>query len=1492
MDKTMDRFLNSLGLDSAEGFEDLDFLKINKEADDSWVFVIEKKEPWDYVPLQNFINGLANIKYSYQLFFKYQNEPTIDEAIKLFYEWYASIYHASCAFKVDKSFDGMIEFVFMSQMEEDNYRSILSDFKSFLSFINYDFPVFTRLSPLESEAPSQIESKAINEDISAVDEEEKLEIAIDNDESVFPSDDEEPLEDKFTSIHKLIAEEHEAEQAESEKILLEEAKENKKRMEEDRRHARSFHRGDYRVMNIGDFDSNSQNVDFSAHIFSIETRQIRSGKMMAMIGVNDSFGKAIYVRCFENKALLPLDKIMGLKKGDNVRIRGAVDIDKFDSSLYVMGHFIDLLPPEEPRVDNALTKRVELHLHTKLSAMDGVSTIDDYCKVAHDMGHTAISITDHGCVQGFPDAQKAAKKYGLKMLYGAELYMIDTKLDYIMNPAPIELTAATYVVFDFETTGLSPRYDRAIEFGAVKVEKGMLTKRIDILINPGSEHSLSDKISKITNIKNADLIGKPTFKEVALKILDFIGDAILVSHNAQFDISFLNSELERINKPKITNPVIDTLPLSRYLFPDARAHRLGALASRLEVDYDTVRAHRADYDAEVLNNVWQAMIAKLTANNRSLSHEDLVHLETKPELYKHLRPVHVIALAKDEIGMKDLFKLISLSNIEFLAEVPKIPREVLMQYREHLLLGSACFNGEVFDMSRTRNEEDLKKAVSFYDYIEIQPPENYSYLIHMGELASKNDLFTYLHDIIKVAKEMGKMVVATGDCHYANPSDKIYRDVYIMAKGVGGVNHPLAPYDRERIPPFENPNQHYRSTEEMLTEFQADNFISEEEAIQYVVTNSNLIANSIKSLKPIKDKLYTPTIEHSEEMLKDICYKTAHEWYGDPLPEIVATRLSAELNGIISNGYSVIYYIAHKIIKKANDDGFMVGSRGSVGSSFVATMAHITEVNPLPPHYRCPHCQHSEFDPPEAKGVFSGYDLPEKNCPICGTKMISDGQNIPFATFLGFNADKVPDIDLNFPGDYQAQAHEYTKELLGAENVFKAGTIETVAEKTAFGYVRGFFERIGRDLSLVPKAEIAFLAAGCQDVKRTTGQHPGGIVVIPKEYEVYDFTPIQYPADNMDASWKTTHFDFHSIHDNVLKLDLLGHVDPMALKMMGDLTGINPIDIPMNDPKTLSIFSSPAALNLHSNYLQVTNGALAIPEFGTNFVRGLLDATKPKTFADLLIISGLSHGTDVWAGNAEKLIADGICDLRGVIGCRDDIMMYLSSMGVEPLLAFKIMEDVRKGRKVSAEYEKVMKEHNVPQYYIDSCNKIKYMFPKAHATAYVMMAIRVGWYKVYRPLEFYATFFTVRSKQYDLQAMIDGERAIIARLQEFQERKAGKGEPLSPKEGEIEKTLTIALEMVERGYRCENISLYDSLATAFKVNHEHKSIIPPFITVDGLGEAAAETVISERVKKPFLSIEDLVSRTKLNSQNIERLKELGVLNELPESNQINLFDFC
>ena len=1486
MNDKMISFLRHMNIENIDDF-DIDFEMVgrNRFKREQIDMVIVKKTPWKYHLLREFQDGLNTLTYPYMLRFSYLVRPNINDLVKLFEDWYQTIYRIPHNLELEEVNESCLKVTYANEAEKAQYELAIKDFRDFLDFLNYEFVILEEVKPDEGPEISKSEMRKIVKQA-----EIKAESSIEEESAARQINDR-------SEVEEMIAKEKAELNEETEDQMMKMMRQNAREMAKDRERARLNKRGNYEPVDIiNNIVKTSDHVDFTAKVFSVEVNEYGDRKKL-LIGLFDEDGGAIYANAYQNASINDSVVAEMQKWGTNVRIRGAAYWDEFNKSMAVKAHFIDLLPPDEIAKDTSEKKRVELHLHSNMSTMDGITHMADYANYAKAMGHTAMAITDHAVVQGYPDAQAAGKKAGIKMLYGVEFYMVDDQLKHIKNPAPIPLTRASYVVLDLETTGLSSAYDRIIEFGAVRVEHGIVTEEFDILINP--ECPLPKKIVEITNITDKMLENQPTIKEALPKIVSFIGDAILVTHNAEFDFSFLQEALKNNGMEQLKNPVIDTLSLSRYLFPESRYHNLGSLCRNMEVKYNEDDAHRANYDARVLNDVWQPMIALLAKQKRDITHADLGNLETTFATIKHVRPVHIIALAKNKEGLKALYKLVSYSHVNYLAEVPKIPRREIEKLRDNLIIGSACFNGEVFRTACNYNNDVLKKVMSFYDYIEIQPLENYSYLVNMGEM-SEEQLLIYLKDIVKCAEEIGKPVCATGDVHYLTRKHKIFRDVYISAKGIGGVPHPLNPYARSRVPAFENPDQHYRSTDEML---ECMSFLGEEKAYEVTVTNTNLIADMIEPILPVpNDKLYTPTIENCDNILRDMCLRKAHELYGDPLPEFIKERLEKELNGIISNGYSVIYYIAHLIIKKANDDGYIVGSRGSVGSSLVATMSGVTEVNPLPPHYRCPKCKHLEWTKESMSEYRSGYDLPNKKCPICGEEMVHDGQDIPFETFLGFNAEKVPDIDLNFPGDYQARAHEYTKVLLGENNVFRAGTIETVADKTAFGFVRGYFERkfmaqgmneedAKRGVNNIPKAKVHYLASGCVDVKRTTGQHPGGIVVIPTDHDVYDFTPVQYPADDMDSNWKTTHFDFHSIHDTILKLDLLGHVDPMALKMMSDLTGVKITDIPMNDKKVLSLFSSAKALGMDHDYTNAKTGALLLPEFNTEFVRGVLEETNPKTFSDLVIISGLTHGTGVWQGNADDLIKNKGIKLQEVIGCRDDIMTYLIGKEIPSNIAFMIMEDVRKGRGLKEEYLEIMKAKKVPDFYIESCNKIKYMFPKGHAVAYVTMAVRVGYFKIYYPLEFYATFFTVRAKQYDIQTMIKGKDAIISKIEELRTRQRVSNEKLSPKEQEQLKTLINALEMVQRGYKFSNIDLYRSDATKFVVDYENKALIPPFITIDGLGENNAITVIEAREEGEFFSKEDLLRRTKLTTTNVQDLADMGVLDSLSESDQLSLFDF-
>lgn len=1237
----------------------------------------------------------------------------------------------------------------------------------------------------------------------------------------------------------------------------------------------------YDEVKICELRADDQNVSISGRVFKIEETPIRSGKSIFVYYVTDDTD-SICVKIFEN-ARFKKEDLLKIKEGTYVNFKGNVSYDRFSNDEVFNPNNFEILetPKEKIRVDSEPTKRVELHLHTIMSSMDGTNTITDYCKQASKWGHKAIAVTDHGCIQAFPEAQAAEAKTNVKIIYGTEAYMVEDHFQCVFNPIDLELEKASFVVLDFETTGLSNKYDDIIEFGGVKLEQGMVTGSFQTFINP--KKKLSAFTTNLTGITDRDVMNAPTLEQALFKIKNFIGDSVIVAHNAEFDIGMLNASLIKIGQSPLKNPVIDTLSLSRTIYPDLRRYTLGYICNQLNVEYNEDEAHRADYDAEVTSQAFMHMIHTLDSKFKVTNIKDIDSIP-QPNTIRMARPKHVTIYAKNQVGFKNLFKLISYSNVEYIADVPRLPRSIIESHREGLILGSACLNGEIFDLMGRESDEKVKETMAFYDFIEVQPLPNYSWLVDTQRSESMETVKRTVLDVIRNAEEINKMVVATGDVHYLNPEDKIYRDVYINADAVGSKKHPLFDYKR-RVK--ENPDQYFRTTDEMLKEF---SFLGEEKAYEIVVTNSNIIADMTEHLKPIQDKLNTPRIEGVEDMLTNMVYENAHKLYGKELPEIVEARIEKELKSIIGNGYAVIYYIAEELVKKSNSDGFLVGSRGSVGSSFVATMSGITEVNPLKPHYLCtnPNCCYSDFS--LSKDILSGFDLEDKPCPKCGSIMKGNGHNIPFETFLGFKGDKVPDIDLNFSGEYQPRAHEFTRTLLGEKNVFRAGTISTVQEKTAIGYTRKFFEDNGR-INSVRQAEIKRIAKGCEGVKRTTGQHAGGIIVIPDYMDVYDVTPLQFPADDPDKSWMTSHFDFHAIHDEILKLDILGHVDPTAIRMLQDLTGIDPKTIPFNDEKVLSLFSSPNVLSTNdhpvdANIVLNPTGTAGIPEFGTDFTKKMVDEAHPGKFSELVQISGLSHGTDVWTGNAQELIKSGICDISTVIGCRDDIMAYLMKMDVEPSAAFKIMESVRKGKGLTEDMKATMKAHNVPDWYMDSCLKIKYMFPKAHAAAYVMMALRIAWFKVYYPLEYYATFFSTRCDAFDIHTLLGGYETIRDKILEIRDKKSKHDPSLKKKDEDLIDLFDVALEMTARGFTFSNISMEKSHSKNFIVDHETNSLIPPFICIDGLGESVGDSIMEARKNGPFLSKEEILKRTQLSQTCFNILDSLGVFKGLNEENQL------
>ncbi|MGY3765353.1 PolC-type DNA polymerase III [Vagococcus vulneris] len=1211
---------------------------------------------------------------------------------------------------------------------------------------------------------------------------------------------------------------------------------------------------------MGNIFEEERRVTIEGFVFDKEVRDLRSGRKILIIKMTD-YTSSFSVKKFSNndKDVAVFDAI---KKGSWLRVRGSIQEDTFMRDLVM--NCQDLLEVKHAiRKDTAPDgqKRAELHLHTNMSTMDATNSATDLVTQAGKWGMHAIAITDHGGAQSFPDAYHAGQANGIKVIYGVEANIVDDGVPIAYNPKHIHLNDATYVVFDVETTGLSAVYDTIIELSAVKMHKGNIIDTFEQFIDPG--HPLSQTTINLTGITDDMVRGSKSEKEVLELFKIFSDDCILVAHNASFDMGFLNTSYEKYQMPEAPNPVIDTLELSRLLHPNMKSHRLNTLSKKYNINLE--QHHRAIYDSEATGHLCWIFLKKAHEDFGVEYHDELNQHIGEGDAYKRARPFHAVILSKTQAGLKNLFKLISKSNVNYFYRVPRIPRSLLNQYREGLLVGSACSNGEIFEAMMQKGVEEAKKRAKFYDYIEVMPKPVYAPLIEAELVKNENDMEDIIKNLVMIGDELEIPVVATGNVHYLNEEDAIYRKILINS--MGGAN-PLNRYSLPKV--------HFRTTNEMLDEF---SFLGEAKAKEIVVTNSQSIADICEEVVPVKQDLYTPKIEGSEDEITNLSYTEAHRLYGEELPDIVAKRIEKELKSINGNGFSVIYLISQKLVHKSLQDGYLVGSRGSVGSSLVATMTGITEVNPLPPHYRCPKCCYSEFFEDGSYG--SGFDLPEKTCPNCGERLAKDGHDIPFETFLGFHGDKVPDIDLNFSGDYQPQAHNYTKVLFGEDYVFRAGTIGTVADKTAYGFVKGY----ERDHNLTLRgAEIDRLAKGSTGVKRTTGQHPGGIIVIPDYMDVYDFTPIQYPADDQNSEWKTTHFDFHSIHDNVLKLDILGHDDPTVIRMLQDLSGIDPKTIPTDDPEVMRIFAGPEVLGVTEKEIYSRTGTLGIPEFGTKFVRGMLEQTKPTTFAELLQISGLSHGTDVWLGNAEELIRQGETTLAEVIGCRDDIMVYLMHAGLEDGMAFKIMESVRKGKGIPDDWQTEMRSNNVPEWYIDSCLKIKYMFPKAHAAAYVLMALRVAYFKVHFPILYYAAYFSVRADDFDIVAMSQGKEAVKLRMKEIMD----KGMDASTKEKNLLTVLELANEMIERGYEFQMIDLYKSDAENFVI--EGNTLIAPFRSVPSLGMNVAKQIMVAREEQEFLSKEDLSNRGKVSKTIIEYMTENGVLEDLPDENQLSLFD--
>lgn len=1192
-------------------------------------------------------------------------------------------------------------------------------------------------------------------------------------------------------------------------------------------------------------------------IFDINIKELKSGRHIVELKVTD-YTDSLVLKMFTRKNKDDLNHFKALSVGKWVRAQGRIEEDTFVRDLVMMMSDIEEIK-KTPKQDKAEEKRVEFHLHSSMSQMDGIPNISAYVNQAAAWGHKAIAVTDHNVVQAFPDAHSAAEKNGIKMIYGMEGMLVDDGVPIAYKPTDRNLKDATYVVFDVETTGLSNQYDQIIELAAVKVKDGEIIDKFERFSNP--HEKLSETIINLTHITDDMLVDAPEIEEVLTEFKEWVGDAIFVAHNASFDMGFIDTGYERLGFGPSTNGVIDTLELSRTINTEYGKHGLNFLAKKYGVEL--TQHHRAIYDTEATAYIFIKMVQQMKELGVA-NHKDINKKLSNEDAYKRARPTHVTLIVQNQDGLKNLFKIVSASLVKYYYRTPRIPRSLLNEYREGILVGTACDEGELFTAVMQRDQSEVEKIAKYYDFIEVQPPKLYQDLIDRELIRDTETLYEIYDRILKAGESTGIPVIATGNAHYLFEHDAIARKILIASQ-------PGNPLNRSTLP-----EAHFRTTDEMLDEF---HFLGEDKAYDIVVKNTNELADRIEKVIPIKDQLFTPRMEGANEEIRELSYTNAKKLYGDDLPQIVIDRLEKELDSIIGNGFSVIYLISQRLVKKSLDDGYLVGSRGSVGSSFVATMTEITEVNPLPPHYICPHCKTSEFF--DDGSVGSGFDLPDKTCETCGGELIKEGQDIPFETFLGFKGDKVPDIDLNFSGEYQPHAHNYTKVLFGEDKVFRAGTIGTVAEKTAFGFVKGYLNDQG-----IHKrgAEIDRLVKGCTGVKRTTGQHPGGIIVVPDYMDIYDFTPIQYPADDQSAPWMTTHFDFHSIHDNVLKLDILGHDDPTMIRMLQDLSGIDPKTIPVDDKETMQIFSSPASLGVTEEDILCKTGTFGVPEFGTGFVRQMLEDTKPTTFSELVQISGLSHGTDVWLGNAQELIRSGICDLSSVIGCRDDIMVYLMYAGLEPSMAFKTMESVRKGKGLTDEMIDAMKANDVPDWYLDSCLKIKYMFPKAHAAAYVLMAVRIAYFKVHHPLYYYAAYFTIRASDFDLITMIKDKESIKNTVKDMYSRYMDLGK----KEKDVLTVLEIMNEMAHRGFKMQPISLEKSQAFDFII--EDDTLIPPFIAVPGLGENVAKRIVEAREDGPFLSKEDLNKKAGLSQKIIEYLDDLGSLPDLPDKAQLSIFD--
>ena len=1225
-------------------------------------------------------------------------------------------------------------------------------------------------------------------------------------------------------------------------------------------------------MEIEKIDGPIGEVVIRGKILSVDTREIRNEKTIIIFSVTD-FTDTIVLKIFARNDDVP-ELLKEISGGKFVRVKGVATIDKFDSELTI-GSIVGIKKCADfttVRMDTSVEKRVELHCHTKMSDMDGVSDVKDIVKRAMKWGHKAIAITDHGDVQAFPDANHTVPSDSdFKVIYGVEAYLVDDLKGMVTDSQNQDLDA-DYVVFDLETTGFSPETNRIIEIGAVKVQNGKIVDKFSTFVNP--QVPIPFRIEQLTSINDSMVIDAPVIADILPEFMKFCEGCVMVAHNADFDMSFIKKNCQRLDIP-CKPTIVDTVALARVLLPNLNRFKLDTVAKALGVSLEN--HHRAVDDAGCTAEIFVKFIEMLRERGMSTLDEVNAMGTSSVQNVQKMPTYHAIILATCDQGRTNLYKLISLAHIKYYHRRPRIPKSEFIRYRDGLLIGSACEAGELYRaILNGRPEEEISRLVNFYDYLEIQPLGNNAFLVRDEDspVASNDDLIEINKKIVRLGEQFHKPVVATCDVHFLDPEDEIYRRIIMAGQGFKDAD--------EQAPLF------LRTTEEMLKEFA---YLGSEKAEEVVITNTNRIADMCEKISPVRPDKCPPVIENSDQMLRDICYNKAHKMYGDPLPEIVQERLDRELNSIISNGYAVMYIIAQKLVWKSNEDGYLVGSRGSVGSSFVATMSGITEVNPLHAHYLCKHCQYSDFDSDLVKSFSgrSGCDMPDKLCPRCGKPLSKEGFDIPFETFLGFKGNKEPDIDLNFSGEYQSKAHKYTEVIFGEGQTFKAGTIGTLADKTAFGYVKNYYEERGVHKR---NCEIDRIVLGCVGVRRTTGQHPGGIVVLPMGEQIYTFTPVQHPANDMTVDITTTHFDYHSIDHNLLKLDILGHDDPTMIRMLQDLTGVDPTQIPLDDKAVMSLFQDTSALGITPDDLvNCQLGALGIPEFGTDFAMGMLIDTQPKEFSDLVRIAGLSHGTDVWLGNAQTLIQEKKATISTAICTRDDIMIYLISMGLDSEESFKIMENVRKGIVAKGkcdkwpEWKQDMIDHNVPDWYIWSCEKIKYMFPKAHAAAYVMMAWRIAYCKVFYPLAYYAAYFSIRATAFSYELMCQGKEKLEGYMHEYEKRK----DELSKKEQDTYKDMRLVQEMYARGFEFLPLDIYKSEPHHFQI--VDGKLLPALNTIDGLGDNAAVAIAEAAKDGIFLSKDDFRERTKVSKTTIELMSDLGLFGDMPESNQLSLFDF-